>query len=84
MQAWLITVHYYWFRPNSQHNRTRRLSTLSPTAGISATTLQAVETGGNPTFATVNLTAAVNQIVLDSDAANSGILSMVTLGADRT
>ena len=38
---------------------------------------------GSVTAGTLNLTATINQIVLDSDAANTGTITMAALGASR-
>jgi len=42
-----------------------------------------ISTGGTPTFDTLNLTGSTNQIVLDSDSANTGTISMSALTVNR-
>jgi hypothetical protein len=79
-----LEEHFYWIRPRSHAGIVGAFQPLSPTAGLSATTLEAVEIGSAPTFARLNLTDAVNQLTLDSDAVNTGTLSMAGLSAPRT
>lgn len=67
--------------------------TFTITTGDSARTLtisadvtldQSVATTSAVTFSSLSLTDATNQIVLDSDGANTGTLTMASLGGSRT
>lgn len=52
-------------------------------ADLDVTTKQNIHTGASPTFVALALTAAINQLILDSDAANTGTLTMAVLSAAR-
>ena len=50
---------------------------------LTVATPQDIHSGASPTFVTLNLSATTNQLVLDSDGANTGTITMASLTASR-